>query len=907
MDEQTKRTRPLTPNTRLREARERRGLSQSELAEMLDLPDARTIGRWERGESFPHPHYRRELCRVFEMSMDELGLIKQESAPEKQEVVFQISEQPEGPFWKVPRSFTPCIGRTQDIEAICTLLKKHDVRLLTILGPGGVGKTRLLEEVANQLRGSFSHGICFVSLAAITSPSLVLPEIAQAIGIQEQDDGRTILEKVQSFLLTKQFLLLIDNFEQVVKAAPQLEQLLAAAPDLKIVVTSQAALHLEAEQQYPLSPLALPPQNSSMEPEELLQYPSAAFFIQRAQAFLPAFQVTKQTAQVIAEICIHLDGLPLALELAAARIKVFPPQTLLARIAQQPFTILKSDNHSDTSRHATLYNTICWSYNQLEAEEQQLFRHLAVFSGGCTFEAAETFYRLIQPQPGDIVGHIGSLIDRCLLRRNLQEETFSHFTMLETVRAFGVECLRANGEWETSQQAHARYYLTLLEQSEPHLKGNQQGIWLERLEREKENLRAALAWLLKNGEIEQALYFGDIFGKFCGLRGYWSEEQQWLEKMLERAKDAPSTARLGKVLRRAGHLAYRFRALSKARALLERSVALSQELGDLSNLAGALSSLALVAYRQKNTVQARQLLQESLKAARASGDPWTLANTLESAGGFAYRQGSLDEAAAYITESIALAREVADQESLARILCTLVTIQIAQGDGEQAEASAWESYTLAMELNNKPLLALALDRLADVSFFQEEYQNAVDLYEQRMLLAQALNDQSTTARNKLKLASIALKRGDLDLATALVQEGLQFFRTQMDNPGLALALCLRGEVKQTQRDFGRATRAYQEALRLEQEIQDQENICRSLLGLARILLNQGQAEQAAQMLGYVQAYLGTPGKGVYLMLAADYQQAIEQAITQLGQETYAQASVQGSRMSYAEILNLCDA
>ena len=637
-----------------------------------------------------------------------------------------------------------------------------------------------------------------------------------------------------------------------------------------------------------------------------MQYPSVALFVQRARVFLPTFQLTPQVARAVAEICQHLDGLPLAIEFAASLLKVFSPPALAEQIVQQRFKILRNDRHSATvSHHAALYSAIKASYDLLTADEQMLFRHLAVFSGGCSLEAAETLQRFYTPRHVEIISIITSLIDKCLLVRNAQIEVFPSFTMLETVREFGRECLQEEGEWEESQEAYARYYLALLLEAEPHLKGKGLDAWLKRLEGEKENMRSALTGFIERGESEAMLQFCDVFGKFCGLRGYWSEEQQWLSTVLEQTRAVAPMPVRGKVLRRAGHLAYRFRELAKARAYFEESVALSRALNDGSNLAGALSGLAWVVYRQKDIPRARQLLQESLAIARGSGDTWSLANTLESFGRFALYQGLLDEAADLLEESIALARGVADKESLARILFTFVSIQLAQGESDLAEAAAWESYTLAQELANKPLIALALDGLADVAFFQEEYEEAASLYEQRILLALELDDRSTVASKRLRLGSIALKRGELDLANALVQESLLFFRSQQDNPNIALALCTLGECRWRQRDTRRALQVYRETLQLEHEIGRKENLGRCLIGLARLLRAQGQLSQAAYLLGFAQSCLGGPGKAVYLLLATDYRQLGEQIRSQLGHDLFTAAMARGEQMEYREILSFC--
>ncbi len=871
----------------------------------MHLPDTRTVGRWENGKTFPHPHYVQELCRAFGKSAEELGLLKRLSRQSAQEGVSQMDRYEVSPLWNVPSSFAPCIGRTQEIAAICSRLKQVGMRWLTVLGPGGIGKTCLVADVANEMREYFADGICFVSCAALPDSSLVLYAIAQELGIQENGE-KTLLECIRSFLLTKDFLLILDSFEQVTGAVSLVEELLATCSRLKVLATSRIALRLQTEHEFPLDPLSLPPADVPAESETLLSSAAVALFVQRAQALLPAFQITQTNAQDIAEICQHLDGLPLAIELAAALLKIFPPRVLLAKIVQQRFDVLKGEHRQRAMRQQTLYDTIKWSYDLLNAEEQWLFRQMAVFVGGCSLEAIEMLCRLYKQQALDVLGILKSFVDKSLIQRQSQEEMFPYFTMLETVREFGMDRLRIEEEWETSQQTHAAYYLALAEQAEPHLKGAAQGEWVARFEREKENLRATLTWLLNQSQTEQALRFCDAFGKFCGLQGYWSEERHWLDLVLEQAQVAQRTPALARVLRRAGSMAYRLRDLEKARALLEQSVRLSRETGDQSNLAGALSGLGWVLYKQKEIAASERLLQESVKVARSSGDRWSLANTLESLGKLKHLQGSLDEAYSLMGESIILAREVADKENLARLLCALVTIDISRGENEQAEQSAWESYALAMDTDNKPLIALALDGLASIAYLQGNYENAMELYERRLQMAYELDDRSTIASKKLTLGDIALKRNNLDLAEALVQESLTFFRPRADNPNVALAFCILGDIKREQKDLKRAIHCYRETFLLEQVIGARENTGRGLIGLARTLLERDLGEQAAGLLSFASTWLGDPGKSLSRSSARDYQKALERLHVLLDQETFASAWSNGGEMTYEDVLNLCD-
>lgn len=805
--------RKRVPNQKLRKERERRGLAHKDVAEHIGLPDPHTVGRWERGVSFPQPHYRQKLCQLFDKSAEELGLVKAQSNDDAQPGA--PAPAPHTPAgvpthgWKIPPTFTSFIGREREIDAVCTLLTSSDVRLVTLLGPGGVGKTRLSIQIARRMGERFAGGLCFVSLAAINDPTLVLPTIAHALGMQESGMP-SIIEQMKSALRAKQFLLVLDNFEQVTTAAPLVEELLGACPELKVLATSRAVLHLQIERGYPVEPLACPAADAHPTLESFARYAAVDLFVQRVQALLPMFQPAAENIQIIAEICTRLDGLPLALELAAARVKLLPPRALLARL-RHGLHFLKSDLHNQTERQHTLYNTIKWSYDLLNEQEQWLFRQLSAFSGGCVLETAEAI--LNNGQPLDLLDTIASLLDKSLLQQVTRDGEAPRLVMLETVREYGLACLQSLGEKEACQRMHAMHYVDLVEQARPYLNGTQQAEWLARLEQEKENLRTAMSYLIQHTETDAALHFCEPFGKFCGLRGYWGEEQHWLHATLNLPWEARSTAIRARVLRRAGHLAYRMRDFAQARSFLEESVVLSHSAEDRQNLAGALGGLAWVCYRQKDNDSASRLLHEGVTAARESGDTWAIANTLESLGRLKYLQGNTNEAYRLLDESVTLAREIGDKENLARILTTCASIEIARDNITRAAILAQESYELAQKLGTKPLIALVLDSLGDIASSLGEYDRATQLFEERILLARELGDTPTIALKQLRLGNIALAQNNPAQAAALVQESLNSFREQGDRPNIAAALSVLGDIKQAQGEVKEAAAFYQEASR----------------------------------------------------------------------------------------------
>src|SRR3989440_1215090 len=387
----------------------------------------------------------------------------------------------------LPAQLTPLIGREQEIQAACALLEQPEVRLVTLTGTGGVGKTRLSLQVATDLLNDFADGVCFVPLAPISDPDLVLPTIAQTLGIKEAGE-RPFKDLLQAHLRDKHLLLLLDNFEQVLAAAPELSDLLVGCPQLKILVTSRAVLHIRCEHEFPVPPLALPDLTHLPESEALTQYAAVALFLQSAQAAKPDFQLTGTNARAIAEICVRLDGLPLAIELAAARIKLLPPQRLLTRLEHR-LQVLTMGAQDVPARQQTLRNMLAWSYDLLDAGEQLLFRRLSVFVGGTTLEAIAALYMALGDEPGQVLDGIASLIDKSLLQQSEQEAEEPRFVMLETIREYGRETLTVRGEVNATCQAHAVSYLALAEAAEQEWEGPQEAVSFARLEHEHDNLR----------------------------------------------------------------------------------------------------------------------------------------------------------------------------------------------------------------------------------------------------------------------------------------------------------------------------------------------------------------------------------------------------------------------------------
>ncbi|HET8853280.1 MAG TPA: NB-ARC domain-containing protein, partial [Ktedonobacteraceae bacterium] len=395
-------------------------------------------------------------------------------------------------YQNLPPPLTPLIGREQEEREIRTFLLRPEVRLLTLTGAGGIGKTRLALQVAADLVEAFTHGVCLVQLTPISDAGLVAPAIAQTLGLQDIEE-HLLFGSLKAFLRRKHLLLLLDNFERVLAAAPTLVELLVACPSIKMLVTSRAVLHVEGEYEFALPTLSLPDAHHLPAHEELPRYGAVELFVQRAQAVDRHFALTEENAAAVAEICIRLDGLPLALELAAARSKLLPPWALLRRLSRR-LAVLTSGRQDAPARQKTLRDTINWSYDLLRTEEQRCFQYLAIFVGGCTLEAAEALCGEGAHSLLPATDLIASLLDKSLLQRSDRSADQPRLSMLETIREYALEMLADSGELETAAESHAMYYLTLAEQGEPLLFGHQQRLWMDLLTGEAENMRAALQW-----------------------------------------------------------------------------------------------------------------------------------------------------------------------------------------------------------------------------------------------------------------------------------------------------------------------------------------------------------------------------------------------------------------------------
>ncbi len=677
----------------LKEYRQAAGLTQEELAERGSV-SARTISDLERGcKLHPYPRTVRQLTQALALEEGQASEFRG-AARHVEGTVGESREAPESgvPTATLPLQPTSFIGRQRELRELSQVLCRGTARLLTLTGPGGVGKTRLALQVAEDVLDHFPDGVVFVSLASLADPGQVSATIASALSIREMSP-LSPLDVITLYFRSKKMLLVLDNFEHLLSASDVVSHLMASCPHLRSMVTSRTVLHLAAERAYPVIPLAAPTPEHLPNVSGLSRYDAVLLFEQRAQAVKPDFHLSEENAAVIAGICWRLDGLPLAIELAAARIRVLPPRALLVLLVNR-MQVLIGGPKDVPNRQQTLQNTIDWSYSLLTQDGRSLFARLSVFAGGCTLEAAEAVCNAEGDL--DILDGITSLVDTSLLRRAGDDE--ERFSMLETLREYAVARLEESGNADAIRSAHAGYFYRMIGDVELELVGPHQVAWMRGLDREIDNIRAALTWHLDHGRADAVLQMTGNLWRYWDSRALFDEGWRWLSAGLTATGGEDP---VGRTYQHLGMFVWRQGNHEEAKRLLERDLERALQQGDNMTVAAIWSTLGLIATQLGDYDEALRLHEASVALRRSLGDGRFVAHSLSCLGVLMLEQHRYEEAKGHLVEAIKLSRDAGDAWFHGIELSVLGFAVLAQGDDSRALQLFQESLRTLHELEER--------------------------------------------------------------------------------------------------------------------------------------------------------------------------------------------------------------
>ncbi len=795
----------------------------------------------------------------------------------RQETVFQVAapDLPESfPPLKslgarpnnLPVQLTPMVGRQEELTELSRMLRRDGLRLVTLTGPGGTGKTRLSLQAAAEALDDFSDGVYFVPLAAITEPPLVATAILQALGIAEQA-GRAAPELLRELLKERDLLLVLDNFEQVLDAARLVGDLLTGCPKLRIVATSRVALTVPGEQVFPVAPLGLPPAKSRHpDPGQLERYAAVELYVRRAEAVRPGFALSRENAPAVVEICQRLDGLPLAIELAAARSRVLTPRETLDRLDHR-LRLLTGGARNLPPRQQTLRNAIDWSYDLLGEEGRTLYRRLGVFAGGWDLEAAETVVPGPEEDmdPLDLLDGLAALVDHSLVRRHEEGDGSSRYSLLGSLREYAMEKLEEAGEAPALRDRHLRYYRELAAASVPELEGPDQKRWLDRLELELDNFRPALDWALQAPErADLAAGLAADLWWFWYVRGYWTEGRERLRVVHERTSALGATYHRCKLLHGFGVMGYLQGDYAAARDAYETVLPMWREVGDRRGESGTLNVLGVLH--------------------RDSGEP--------------------EMAIRYYEQALALRREIQDRNGIAGTLVNLALVRTDLGDYEAAWTLYQEALPLQRATGHRHSLAMMLNNMGQIAYYRGDSAAARACWEESLTLRRELVDDRGVAMSLVCLASLEQDEGRDGEATPLYLEALETVEAVGDRWLATFCHNGLGNIALTRRDFRAAYDHYRQAAEVRRDLKDRNGEMECLIRLAGFWFECGDAERAARLFGAVDAANEVTGYHQPPRVEAERQRHQASARAALGDEGFEAAWRAGRALTAEQAIEL---
>lgn len=776
------------------------------------------------------------------------------SAPTSQseELPWRVSSTT--PRSNLPTPLTSFIGREKELKEISGLLSS--CRLLTLTGPGGVGKTRLAIQIADDSIKKFNDGVFWVGLVGLSDGSLIPQEIAQSLKVRGAS-GEPFIETLKTYLETKDVLLVIDNCEHLLRAfAEYAEQLLAACPKLKILATSIEVLGLFNELIWQVPSLPLPEALGPLSLMDFKEFASIELFDERASTAKPGFTLDERNVSAVSQICRRLDGIPLAIELAAARVKVLSVDEIAAHL-DDCFSLLTSGSRTAIPRHQTLRATMDWSYDLLTEEEQILFRRLSVFVGGFTLEAAEAVCSQ-EMHRKTILDLLGRLVDKSLVIVEIGLEiSRTRYRLLETIRQYAREKLLDANESESLRDQHLHFFVRLAEHTQPIFQTARRTEWLPRLEIEHDNLRAALGWACES-DVETARWLAGMLERFWFYSDHLSEAHTWYARVLDSGDRAAVTKGLALALFGSGCVSLNLGYMDEAQARLEQSVVLWQQIGEQQWLASSFQWLAYLVMQRGDGERARTIYAEHESLFRASSDPlllaWTLGNW-----GIAKCAARPDDPTSKALLDEALSFGHTQQDPFCFVLCysSLGDWAVLQGDYATARRHFLKALEWRRQLGTRWIIVAGLWQVANIMCLQGDYPQAEPMYEEALALARALGDQRNEAHIAQELGIVAIHLGDVERATTLLAESLSSFRKWADSLGIA----------------------------------------RCFLGLADLRQVHGHMEQAARMLSFVEPWLQSNQIQLVHFDRTNYERSVTAARVQLDEATFAKAWAEGQAMT----------